>query len=315
MPKQVYIEKIKQEIENSCDAKLESQLLLALEAGLSANDFFISPNGLFYRPYSKDLLHAEITEDARKKNVLQLTLTRGGVYDQLPEGLFYQPAAERAYLRTATDMAEDHKRNKKNEQAIRRFFMPIENDFFWQRIQLEKEECGLLEGLQSGILNDYFTKFWDIDAAVPKSFIIQLILLLPYAHRITGNLENTAKCLQKLLNEEVHIGEKLSPRTNADAEQDFELGNLQLGVNSMCGNTFFEPYPVLECIIGPLQNSSVTDYTEGGGRQAFLKTFCRFFMPAEAEIITTIELANEKKQMYLKHEAFEEPVLGYSSFL
>jgi hypothetical protein len=313
MAKPVHIENLKQEIDNGCDAKLESQLLLALEAGLSANDFFIAPNGLFYRPYSKDVLHAEITEDARRKNILQLNITRSGIYDQLPEGLFFQPAGERSFMRNATDMAEDYKRNKKNEQAIRRFFMPIENDFFWQRIQLEKEECGLLEGLQSGILNDYFTKFWEIDPAIPKFLVIQLVLLLPYAHRITGDLEITAKCLQKLLNEEVRITEKLSPRTNAD--QDSELDNFQLGINSMCGNNFYEPYAVLECSIGPLQTSSVIAYIEGGERDAFLKTFYHFFIPAEAEVITNIEVANEKKQMHLKTADTEEPVLGYSSFL
>ena len=67
MSKQTYIEKLKQEIEGGCDARLESKLLLALEAGLTPNDFFIAPNGLFYRPYSKDVLCSEITEDSNKK--------------------------------------------------------------------------------------------------------------------------------------------------------------------------------------------------------------------------------------------------------
>jgi hypothetical protein len=231
----------------------------------------------------------------------------------LPEGLFYQPASERKLMRNATDMAEDYKLNKRNEQAARRFFMPIENDFFLQRIHLEQEECSLLEGLQCGILNDYFVKFWDLDPSIPKLLLVQLILLLPYVCRITGDLDTTTTCLQKLLNEEVHITEKLPAHTKS--EQVFELGNMQLGINSMCGNTFFEPYPVLECSIGPLQNSSVADYIENGRMDAFLKTFYRFFMPAEAEVITKVEIQQQKKKMFLKTPEHEEPVLGYSSFL
>ena len=141
MDKHNHIEKLQNEIANCCDARLESQLVQALESGLAVDDFFIACNSLFYREYSKDVCAAEITEDARKKNILQFHLTRGGIYDQLPEGLFYQPGKVKTVTRNATDMAEEYKANKKKEYAIRRFFMPLENDFFWQRVQLEKEEC------------------------------------------------------------------------------------------------------------------------------------------------------------------------------
>src|SRR6476469_6617179 len=78
----------------SCDTRVEPQLVLALEKGLSADDFLVCCDSLFYRAHSRDLLYAEIKEDARKRSILQMHLSRSGLYDQLPEGLFYQPAAE-----------------------------------------------------------------------------------------------------------------------------------------------------------------------------------------------------------------------------
>jgi hypothetical protein len=309
-----YIEKLEQEIENCCDAKLESQLLPALENGLSADDFFIVCNSLFYREYSKDVMNMEIMEDARKKNILQLHLTRSGIYDQLPEGLFYQPGKLKPFSGSAADMAEEYKLNKKKEYAIRRFFMPLENDFFWQRVQLEKEECALLEGLQSGILNDYFTRLWNIDPSIPKSLIIHLILLLPYAHRIAGDLTLTAQCLQKLLQEEVSI-KKIPAAITSAHDQMIMLGEQQLGIDMLCGELFYEPYPVIEFSIGPLQNSQIGDYLEGGNKEIFLRTFYDFFVPAEADVVTRIEVQEEKKNMHLKKAGNDELVLGYSTFL
>jgi len=194
--------------------------------------------------------------------------------------------------------------------------MPLENDFFWQRVQLEKEECGLLEGLQSGILNNYFTGLWNIDPSISKYLIIHLILLLPYAHRIAGDLTLTSQCLQKLLQEQVNV-KKISPSmTYADEDQMMVLGTQLLGNNMLCGTSFYEPYPVLEFSIGPLRNSPVSDYLEGGNKEIFLKTFYRFFVPAEAGVVTVLEVADEKKNMDLKPAAGEEePVLGYTTFL
>lgn len=315
MSKQNNIEKLQHEIANSCDAKPESQLLLALENGLSADDFFVACNSWFYREYSRDVLTTDITEDARKKNVLQLHLTRSGIYDQLPEGLFYQPGKVKPVKKNAGDMAEEYKINKKKEYAIRRFFMPLENDFFWQRVQLEKEECALLEGLQSGILNNYFTNLWNIDLSIPKSLIVHLILLLPYIHRIAGDLLLTVYCLEKLLQEKVAVKKITARLTSADEDQIPELGKQLLGDNMLCGATFYEPYPVLEFSIGPLQRSEVHDYLEGGNKYAFLNAFYRFFIPVDADVVTVIEAADEKKNMHLKPDKGQEPALGYSTYL
>src|SRR5882757_5479598 len=140
------IELLRREIQRTvCDTRAEPQLALALEKGLLPDDFLVSCDNLFCREYSKDIVYTELKEDSRKRALLQLHLSRSGVYDQLPEGLFLQPPEEkRGY--SAADMAADHKLNKKKEEEIRRFFLPFENDFLWQRIQIEQEESKLLEG-------------------------------------------------------------------------------------------------------------------------------------------------------------------------
>jgi len=308
------IELIQQEMkELGCDAKAEAQLVLALEKGLTADDFMVSCDKLFVREYSKDLILAELKEDPRKRPLLQLHLSRSGIYDQLPEGLFFQQHQKRGNSFSAANMASDHKINKKKEEEIRRFFLPFENDFFWQRVQLEQEEGKLLEGLQSGILNDYFVEFWNIPRSIPRTFIAPLILLLPYAHQIAGNLHLTAECLEQLLLEQVSANQKRSASTNIQSVFSPGLGEGQLGLDMLCGEDFLEDCPVIEFVIGPLQRSKVTDYLEGGNRFLLLETFSRFFVPAGLDIEFAINVNVEKQNMIL--EKGNSPVLGYSSVL
>lgn len=308
------IELLQREINKStCDAKAEPQLVMALEKGLSFEDFMVSCDSLFFREYNKDIVFTEIKEDARKLSVLQLHLTRSGIYDHLPEGLFFQPTQSGAKNISAAEMAVDHRLNKQKEQEIRRFFMPFENDFFWQRVQLETEESRLLEGLKSGILNDYFMKFWGLSSSIPKQFIVPLILLLPYANKIAGDLSYTAQCLEELLQETVRVKKVTAAATGVPSYSLLALGKQQLGVDMVCGEQFIEDYPMLEFTIGPLLRSQVTDYLKGGRLYIFMQTFYRFFVPVGVGTMLNIEISTEKKNMHL--EAGAGPVLGYSSFL
>lgn len=295
------------------DAKVESQLALALEEGMTPEDFVVCCDGLFVREFSPDLINIEVKEDANKRRHLAFHLSRGGLYDQLPEGLFFQERVRRGFGYSAAEMAADHKLNDKKEEEIRRFFLPFENDFFWQRIQLEQEESRLLQGLQSGILNEYFVKFWNIPRSIPRSFVAPLILLLPYAHQIAGDLLLTAECLEQIFLEQVLVNKKLALDTQAPSSQSNGLGSSQLGIDLLCGEQFWEDLPVLEFVIGPLQRSAISDYLVGGNRFDLMNTFISFFVPAGLDVEFSIIVPAEKQHMMLKTE--ESPVLGYSSII
>jgi Type VI secretion, TssG len=292
-----------------CDAKAEAQLAMAMEKGLQADDFFVSGDHLFHREYSKDVVFTEVKEDVRKRPILQLHLSRSGIYDQLPEGMFFQQGSAPGGIPGAAHMATAHRQNKQKEEEIRRFFLPFENDFFWQRLQLEMEETQLLEGFRSGVLNDYFMEFWNIPASIPQHFMHPFIVLLPYAHEVAGDRELTGQCLALLLQEKVQVSMTATAATEAPLSCIPEAGNQRLGIDMVCGAAFIEDSPALHFIIGPLEQSKVADYLEGGERYALLETFTRFFMAAGMDALFTVELPAEKQYMVLQED--NEPVLGY----
>lgn len=307
------IEKLQHELRRTgCDARAEACFALALDQGLSVEDILVGFDSLFYREYSRDIMFSEIREDAAKKLLLQVHLSRGGIYDLLPEGLFFQPPQSSRQL-TATDLAAEYQANKKKEEAIRRFFLPLENEFFWSRTQVEQEESRLLEGLQTGMLNDYFAKFWGIPSTIPRECVAPLLILIPYAYKIAGNLTLTAQCLQQLLQEEVRVRQVPPENSPLPPGQDMGLGECCLGIDMTCGNEFFEDYPVMEWIIGPLVGSRVQDYLTGGRRHSLLETFTRFFIPAGVDTKLTVLLPEERQHMSLRPG--QEPLLGFSSVL
>lgn len=314
MPNSAFIKLLQKEMQQAAwDVKAEAQLLMAFDKKLWPEHFMVSCDNRFKREYSKDVVGAEIREDAAKQPLLHIHLSRSGIYDQLPEGLFFQsPHRDRRNFSVA-NMAMDHRENIKKEHEIRRFFQPFENDFFLQRIWLEKEETALLEGLQSGSLNDYFVQFWNLPRSIPKTFIAPCILLLPHAYKISGDLKLISQSLEQILHEKVEISKRRCSFEQADEIGAPVLGETQLGLDMVCGELFLEDTPLLEIQIGPLQTSEITDYLEGGNRFVLIETFSRFFVPAGAETLVTIKVQKEKQHMVIAKG--EEPVLGYSSYL
>lgn len=295
------------------DARAEVQVAQALEEGMAFEDIVAGCDRFFCREYSRDLLSASIREDAAKRFFIQLQLSRSGITDQLPEGLFFQPGDARPRTYGAAAMAEECREGRKKASAIRRFFLPFENDFFWQRVQLEREEARLLEGLESDILTEYFTQFWELPGQIPASLMLPLILLLPAAHRVAGNAALTAQCLRLLLDEEVQVEKTYACAAEVPSALCMGLGTQRLGVDFACGSSFDDDEPVFRVRLGPLRNSGVHDYLEGGERFELLRTFYSFFMPAGMEVVTSIEVAAEKRKMSLHAE--EGAVLGISTVL
>ncbi len=108
---------LQQEIQNNfLDIKAETLMAIAIENGITGDDFMIASDSLFNRAYSRDVLSAALAEDANKKSFLQLHLSRTGLYDQLPEGVFHQRSKSKPIITTAANMAADYKINQQKDE-------------------------------------------------------------------------------------------------------------------------------------------------------------------------------------------------------
>jgi hypothetical protein len=307
------IEKYYTELLNNIhDIKGEALVNQGLQQRIQPEDIVILNDGRFFREYRQDVYAIDQIEDSWLHQLLQLRLSRSGLYDLLPEGLFHQPIADRKSNKSAAEMAVHSRRDKKKETATRKFFQPVENGFFWQRVLIEQEEENLLAGMDSGLLNDYFFAFWGFPEGLNKTSAMLLVLLLPYAHAIAGDIRLMHDCLEILLQEKVQI-QVVNPEINRAPEAPNSIGIGELGNDMVCGETFTEDYPCLQYIIGPLKNTKAAEYCAGGENDILLQVFNSYFAPAEADIFIQVEVDRSDALIELNEES--GPILGYSCAL
>jgi hypothetical protein len=298
--------------QSGTDVRAEVILNQLLERNIAWEDFVVHTNKFFYRNFSKDIFNAETDNSNDFKEILHINLSRSGLYDLLPEGLFFQPVSTSRKPKSASEMAEEYKINKKQELEIRKFFSPLENEFFYHRVKNFTAEKTLLNGLNDEELNRYFIKFWRLAKDITPVMALRITLLLPYIHQIAGDPELMASCLQNILGEKVTCSIK-NENSQAPAMNFNVLGKNSLGNELVCGNSYLEDEIYFVFVIEDLKKSVAQDYLPGGKLYKTLQTFYRFFVPVNAEIKTEIKLNTIKQQMHIGN--MEEATLGIATVI
>jgi len=213
-------------------------------------------------------------------------------------------------------MARLSKHQKTEEKEARRFFLPFENEIFYQRIQLELKERKILHRFGENLFDDIYPQFWKLDKSLPRKLVSRLVLILHLSHKILGNTEITAKCLENILEECVSVRmtnhSSAGTQLTAEIETAPGLGRTRLGENFVCGDFFSKFEPVWEFVIGPLKNSRIEDYLENGTYRKVLDCFYSFFVPVEIDAVTTVKVIGEQYRFTLG-DSTKEIILGFNS--
>lgn len=294
------------------DVRAEVIINQLLEQHIAWEEILVHTNKFFYRNFSKDIYKAESDTSDQFKEILHISLSRPGLYDLLPEGLFFEPVRTSAKPKSVGEMAEEYKVNKKHELEIREFFNPLENEFFYHRVKNFRMEKTLLNGFNNELYNNFFRKFWRFAKDIPSVMALRITLLLPYVHQVAGDPELMANCLQHIL------GEKVSCNTKNESSQQPSfhfnvLGKYYLGNDLVCGDIYLEDEIYFIFTIEDLKKSTAQDYLPSGKLYTTLQTFYRFFVPVNAEIKTTIHLNKQKQQMHIGN--IEEATLGIATVI
>ncbi len=285
--------------------------------GLESEDFITIPKGTFKRRYARDIDSTEEIKFENGQKVVAFYLNRDGLYDSLPEGLFHEKTDRSE--KESDKISNESKKLKAEEKAVREFFLPFENEIFFQRVQLELEEREVLSRFNDNLFDDIYPEFWNIDKSLNRKYISRMILLLHFSYRIAGNCALTAKCLESILEEKVTVeivrnnnseNRKIGRSTNA--VQNCLLGTGELGVDFVCGENFDSFGKTMEFTIGPLKNTRVVEYLENGAVSKFLKCFFNYFIPVELDVKTNI-LVDKLEQNFILSEMKEGSVLGFES--
>ena len=292
--KDTLLEEIKNTI-NSIKDDLKAEVIISEileQIDSKEQNILVDYKGQFKRPYRKDVLGAElINYNYDLTEYVKINLSRDGIYDTLPESLIHELSSEKPQ-KTVSDMTEQFKAHKKEEEYARKFFCPFENEFFIKALERENIEKEILLELNGSKPLDFFYDFWHIDRDLPPILVSKLIRILPYLHKIVGNLQMTVNCLSYLLDEKVEIAEQ-GYKEQSSSEQEINLGESRLGLDMISGSAYMDYSLYLEFKIGPLKKTSFLDYIHQGKLKKFIELFYDYFLPMEVDVKTSILLETE----------------------
>lgn len=283
------------------DIKAEVVVSEILEnSNVDFSNLTINNTSTFKRPYRRDIIDYKQSLTNIDNYTLNFNLSRNGIYDSLPEGVFHNPSDPAL---KSLSYQKKREKQKQEEREARLFFQPIENETFNQYVNIEKEERALIDRF-TDVKNNFLLKFWQADKSLPKKYLLKLIKLLPSIHKISGNLELTALCLERIIDEKVTLEKVNSPYKvpNNKEEKGESLGvDLVLGVDES-----IVLHPQINATIGPINEQNIKNFVDDSPTMRFIQVFYEYFIPMEMEVNTQIDYEHNNKGFVL-HE--NEPAL------
>lgn len=283
------------------DIKAEVVVSEILEnSNVDFSNLTINNTSTFKRPYRRDIIDYKQSLTNIDNYTLNFNLSRNGIYDSLPEGVFHNPSDPAL---KSLSYQKKREKQKQEEREARLFFQPIENETFNQYVNIEKEERALIDRF-TDVKNNFLLKFWQADKSLPKKYLLKLIKLLPSIHKISGNLELTALCLERIIDEKVTLEKVNSPYKvpNNKEEKGENLGvDLVLGVDES-----IVLHPQINATIGPINEQNIKNFVDDSPTMRFIQVFYEYFIPMEMEVNTQIDYEHNNKGFVL-HE--NEPAL------
>ncbi len=271
------------------DIRLEVILADLLAAGISIEDIELLSNSLFHRSYHRDIEESSATVSgtgARKK--LRFVLNRQGLYDQLPEDLFHQPGLTSVNTDKAKTLQELRDQSK-TESESRRFFLPIEHEFFRQRVRLENEERKFLFETSDNVPAGIFDLIWDLPDFLDEQQKSRLGLLMPLLHKISGNIPLMEAAMESVTGESVAI-RQAPPRFSVLPDTE-ELGVTVLGKTLVLGGTVSSFQTGFFVQVKLADARSLTDWLQTGKKTTLYEFLCTLLMPFDADVTIAPALA------------------------
>ncbi len=250
----------------------------------------------FKRRFSNDI--TRIGENDTNGGKLEVHLSRRSFYNIFPERFFHTSYSSTPFVAI---MVADYKNRKLEEEQVRKFFKPLETEFFMQRVAIEKDEDKTFRSLGSANLVDFLTDLWNIDAGIPEKMAAKILKTMPLMYKIAGNLPLLQRILEKIIEERVSIEQGF-----VSLEYQSEDTSWQLGVNMATAGqskTFLPKYTfTIKDIERP---EAIEDYLPNGKIIAVVAFFLEHTLPFESDFEINFTIAGPKTKFVLSETVYE----------
>lgn len=257
-----------------------------IEQGIDPERLIFKPTSLFKRRFSNDVSGASLSENENGDQNLHIDVTRDGIYDTIPQGLFHQP--KKAATKRKSEMVANVKTVRAEEDSARRFFQPMENELLHMRTAIERAERKIFFDLEHSENNDLLINFWNLGKYRHYPTLPLLVKLMPIMYRLSGHLDYIKICYELLLRIPVHIHVRHHYENMETALSGWQLGRDVLSFETICSDDITSELPTYEITLGPLGSLSISDYLPGGKMLPYLDLLNSYFLAAGYRIKVSV---------------------------
>lgn len=297
----------------SINADYKAEVLAAeIESnpGIQAEVYFKSVS-TFRRSVSRDVEALEWEEDAQQDRLLFL-VNREGIYDMIPQSLtHYTPGnANRdheAYI-------ELIKQQRQQEAQARKFFMPIEGEFYQQRLKLETLEREFDSRKHAARNRELFETLFGDSRIFEDIQVLTLLYLLPMASKIRGDIRLIAYCLSRVLRYEVTVEKRWEADGTQVAGDLPGMDEMQLGMSAILTGGIRLTELHYYVTVNGIEAEQYRHFMQDGRHEQVLRFLIPYFFPVQHPLHIGLNLKNAEYEWVMDDES-DISFLGFNTLL
>ncbi|TLU98016.1 type VI secretion system baseplate subunit TssG [Dyadobacter luticola] len=278
-----------------------------LEDGVAAGDILFRSLGAFKRRSHLDVEAVKEQEIGHFKGQV-IESNRSGIYDYLPEQLFHLPSS--TSINTLKKKVDEIRLQREKEQKSRMFFLPLEQEFFLNRVTLTQLEQRAFELDPESYLLEELQSFWQVPAGISKETVVKLLPVLPFVSENRGDMEMAGEVMSAVLNLPVNVKSEFGKKYLLESESS--LAGSRLGMDTMFGGEMDTYQADLNVEIELPDQESLEKCLQDAGFDTLVNWLAAWFIPVECDYNIALKLDPNASIFRLGDENLIAPRLGYA---
>lgn len=243
---------------------------------------------------------------------LDIESGRPGIYDSLPEGLFYSPDHS-GQEREKSHIISRIRANKETELAVRRFLklFEIEADSFLSDIRTKELKYDKRHTYNE--LVSVFEQHWEVISLMSRCEALRFLKVVPHLHSMRGNHKIAAEAISFILDVSTSIL-WIDKVERVQVSHAPALWDMRLEDNSILDSEGNGSELVALVTLSELDVEACADYFEGKQKEKVLRFLTELFFEVNAQVEIEI-VPKEDCRSFFIGKADNDTYLGINTYL
>lgn len=300
---------------NSLDTDYLAEIIAAtlIEEGVSPDDIQIIRLGDSRMKVGKDIesVRMEYSPDDEINDCLRIYVNREGLYDVLPEGVFFLGID----LLDSTDIKKvvnQVRQYRKEEMEIRKFFSVFEDEIDRALVQMQLLERRVDRKNVYTDFTNVFTAYWPIIRKLSLEQAALFMRIIPIIHKIRGDQRKITKVLSLILGLPVTMSHVLS-RKKCDSFPAF--GQARLGETLVIGSEFRSGRYDACVTVHKIPRDRIPEFLGNGKSRSILLELIDMLFAADMEVRIKLDVVSSGHICVISNEPSKASHLGIDAYL